>query len=92
MCANGCAAPIFMKMVIDFVKEGNKDGVNGMTKQGIFLVLLYCANEFFERFGNSHKDIRKHIYGVKCKNLVRALIFENLTLISHSTNKRFEEG
>ena len=71
-------------MLIDYVKEGKSDG---MTLQGIFLVFVYCANELLERFGNSHKDIGKHIYGVKGKNLIRALIFEKCTLISHSTNK-----
>ena len=86
MCANGCAQPIFLKMLIDYVKEGKTDG---MTAQGIGLVLLYCLNELIERFGNSHKDIGKHLYGVKAKNLIRALIFEKCTTISNSTNKSF---
>lgn len=76
-------------MLIDYVKEGKSDG---MTMQGIWLILLYCGNELLEKFGNSHKDIGKHLYGVKAKNLLRALIFEKCTLISHSTNKSFEEG
>jgi len=76
-------------MLIDYIKEGTSDG---MTLQGVFLVFLYCTNELLERFGNSHKDIAKHIYGVKAKNLIRALIFEKCTSISHSTNKNFEEG
>ena len=89
MCANGCAQPIFLKMLIDYLKEGN---TNGLTFQGLFLVLLYCLNELFERFGNSHKDIGKNLYGVKAKNLLRALVFEKCTSISNSTNKNFEEG
>jgi len=84
MCANGCAQPIFLKMLIDYVKEGKQDGI---TLKGFGLVGLYCLNELFERFGNSHKDIGKHIFGVKAKNLIRALIFEKCTKISNSTNK-----
>jgi len=76
-------------MLIDYLKDGN---TNGLTTNGVFLVLLYCLNELFEKFGNAHKDIGKHLYGVKAKNLLRALVFEKCTLISNSTNKHFEEG
>jgi len=78
MCANGCAQPIFLKMLIDYIKEGKSDG-DGLTIKGIILVILYCLNELFERFGNSHKDIGKHIFGVKAKNLTCSLIFEKCT-------------
>lgn len=46
----------------------------------------------FERLGNSHKDRRKNISGIRAKNLVSGLVFEKITSISDATNKEFGEG
>lgn len=89
MTANGCLQPVLLKFLIDYIKEGKQDG---LTYTGMGLVLLYCINEMFERFGSSHKNITKSVNGQKAKNLVRALIYKKLTTISNATNKEFAEG
>jgi hypothetical protein len=63
-----------------------------LTWTGLGLVCIYCLNEMFERFGNSHKNIAKSLNGQKAKNLVRAMIYKKLLTISPATNKEFAEG
>ena len=80
---------MLLKLIIDYIKD---DEAKDAEYVGIGLVLAYCCNEMFERFGSLHKNLRKSVNGQKAKNLVRALIFQKITTISSATNKDFAEG
>ena len=59
---------------------------------GLFLVLLFAANELSETYFGCYKEILTTIEGVKAKNLIRSVIFEKFQTISEATNKEFAEG
>jgi len=85
----GCIQPIIIKLLIDQIKL---ESSSETLYKGLGLVVAYCLNEMFERFGSLHKNLAKSVNGQKAKNVVRALIFKKITTISSATNKEFAEG
>lgn len=62
MVLNSCLQPFLLKLLIDYIKVGEHYN-SGITYTGVGLVVAYCANEMFERFGNSHKNQFKSVNG-----------------------------